>query len=279
MPKQTERGEILQGLRSSIKSGKPVLAAGCSCGLVAKAAELGGADLIIVYSTGKSRLMGLPTSRIGDSNAVTLDMCHELLNVVQDTPIIGGIEATDPTRMDLEKLLGRFLQAGYSGVINFPTIGIFDRYRKIREQVGFGFDRELELIKLARRQDVFTMAYVFSPEDAEKMAEAGVDCIVGHVGPTTGGLVGFTYEDSKEAAISVLAEILQAAKSINPDIIPLAHGGPFATPEDTRYLYENTESVGFVGASSIERIPLEKAVTETVKEFKSVPLGTMPRTK
>lgn len=279
MPKQIGREEILLRLRNSIKIGKPILAAGCSCGLIAKAAELGGADLIIVYSTGKSRLMGLPTSRIGDSNAITLDMCDELLNVIQDTPVIGGVEATDPTRMDLEKLLGRFLEAGYSGIINFPTIGIFDRYRKLREQVGFGFDREVEMIRLARRQGVFTIAYVFSPEDSEKMAEEGVDCVVGHVGPTTGGLVGFKYEDSKEFAVSVLRRILQAAKATNPNIILLAHGGPFATPEDTRYLYENTESVGFVGASSIERIPIEKAVKETVKAFKSVPLGAMPGTK
>jgi predicted TIM-barrel enzyme len=272
MARAFSRKEIIDRLNETTKKGYPIIASGASAGIVAKCAELGGTDLIIVYSTGKSRIMGLPTSRLGDSNAITIEMCHEITNVVKDTPIIGGIEATDPTRMDLDKLLTQFLEAGYSGIINFPTVGMFDSYRTRRESVGLGFAREVELVALCKRRDVFTMTYCFNPKDAIEMAKAGVDCMVAHVGATRGGLTGFAALEDLEAC-RVADEIIQATKDINPDIICLAHGGPFGIPEDTKTLYENTQAVGFVGASSMERIPIENAVIGVVKEFKAIPLG------
>jgi predicted TIM-barrel enzyme len=266
------RTTILERLRKVISGGKPVIGAGCSAGIIAKCSEIGGADLIIVYSTGKARLMGLPTSRIGHSNPMTLGMADELLNVVKNTPIIGGIEATDPSTMDLRKVLKRFVDAGFSGVINFPTILMFGGYRDWREQVGLGFSREVELIRIARQEDVFSMAYVFTPEEVNRMVDAGVDCIACHVGPTVGGLTGFQYKDPIEQALANVQSMIEAGRKRRSDLICLAHGGPFAEPKDTTRLYQETDSQGFVGASSIERIPIERAVTNVVKEYKSLTL-------
>lgn len=261
----------MERLRKNIDEAKPILGAGCSAGIIAKCAEIGGADLIIVYSTGRSRLMGLPTVRLGDSNAITLGMFNEIQNVIRDTPIVAGIEATDPTRMDLEVLLETFRDAGYSGVINFPSVMIFGGwYRDSREQVGLGVSREFEMIRLAHDMDLFTMAYVFDSEAAKAMVEAKVDCVVAHVGGTAGGLIRLKAKSHSEAA-AIVQEIIAVAKSINPHQICLAHGGPFAAPTDTEYLYKHTDAVGFVGASSIERIPVEKAVIECVRKFKSIP--------
>lgn len=272
MAKKSARRQILERLEKNIDEGKPIIGAGCSAGIIAKCAEIGGADLIIVYSTGKSRLMGLPTTRLGDSNAVTLGMFEEIQNVVKDTPIIAGVDATDPTKMDLKRLLKRFSDIGYSGVINFPTVMVFTGwYRDAREQVGLGASREFEMMSLAYSMDLFTMAYVFDSQAARAMVEAKVDCIVAHVGGTAGGLVELKAKSEPEAA-AVVQEIITAAKSINPRVLCLAHGGPFATPKDTVYLYEHTDAVGFVGASSIERIPVEKAVIQCVKKFKSIPV-------
>jgi predicted TIM-barrel enzyme len=272
--KRFTRQEVLDRLKQVIETGETVLGAGCSNGLVAKCAELGGADLIIVYSTGRSRMMGLPTSRIGDSNAVTLEMCDEIWNVVENTPLIAGVEGTDPTRRDLQRLLAAFRERGFSGVINFPSItGYGHYYRKRRGKVGYGFEREVEMIRTARSMDLFTMAYVYSIEDALQMIEAGVDCVAPHVGPTTGGLAGVQYDDSLDHALQQVREMVQAVRRSNPDVICLAHGGPFAEPEDTRPLYEIPGVVGFVGASSIERIPIERAVTDVVRRFKAAGAG------
>lgn len=273
MKKRIPREEILQRLRRAIEQNKPILGAGCSGGLIAKCAEMGGADIIIVYSTGKSRLMGLPTSIIGDSNALTLGMCEEIRNVVKNTPIIAGVEAIDPRKLDLEELITPFIEAGYSGIINFPTIAIVGERRIAeRESVGLGYTREVEMIRAANKMGIFTMVYVFTPEETRRMVEANVDCVVPHVRGTEGGLVGFKDVMSKEKAAEAVQKMIETAKKINPQVICLAHGGPFATPEDTRYLYEHTEAKGFVGASSIERIPIEKAVTGVVREFKNIPI-------
>jgi len=267
------REQILSRLRETVNRGQPIIAAGCSAGIIAKCAEMGGADLIVAYSTGKSRLMGLPTTIIGDSNALTIEMCGELLNVTKDIPIIAGVEATDPRKMDLSELINPFVEVGYSGVINFPTIRIYGEVRcEEREAIGLGFSREVEMIKVAREMNLFTMVYVFSPEDSKRMVEAGVDCIVAHLRGTAGGLTGYKNVSVIERAVNMTQEIIEVARSVNSDIICLAHGGPFALPEDTKYLYEHTDAQGFVGASSIERIPVERAVIEVVKKFKSMPL-------
>jgi len=269
MRKRFSRNEILERLNKTTREGKPIIGTGASAGIIAKCAEKGGTDLIIVYGTGKSRLMGLPTTRLGDSNTITLAMADEILNVVKDTPVIGGIEATDPTNMDLDLLVDKFLQVGYSGLINFPTVGIYGLYREKRTAVGFGFAREVEMVKIAREKDIFTMAYVFNPEDTKEMVEAGIDCICPHVGPTKGGLVGYdkivyTLDD----AVKNIQKMVGVAKAINQDVIVLSHGGPIETPEETKYIYV----VGYVGASSIERIPVEKAIVDIVSQFKAIPI-------
>jgi len=273
MGKRFTREEILERLNKTIQEGKPIIAAGCSAGIIAKSAELGGADLIMVYSSGKSRLQGLQTTMVKNSNAVTLEMFQEIQNAVKDTPIIAGIEATEPPAgRDLSALVGSFIDIGYSGVINFPTIGFMRHagWRKQKEAQGLGFSREIEMIRLARKMDIFTMAYVFYPRDARAMSKAGVDCLVPHVGGTAGGVAGYDALPHREAAMRI-QKMIESAKKVNASLICLGHGGPFATPDDTAYLYEHTDVVGFVGASSIERIPVEKAVKGVVLELKSIP--------
>lgn len=268
--------EILKLLNKSISGGRPILAAGCSVGIIAKCAESGGADLIMVYSSGKARIRGLQTSLEENSNILTIGMFEEIQHVVERTPIIGGIDATDPSMgHNLSEVIGRFIDTGFSGIINFPTYGFFNdkEWRREREEKGIGFSREIELIRTASNMDVFTMAYVFFPEDATAMAKAGVHCMVPHAGGTAGGMVGFDVVASplQESAITI-QKIIEATKKVNPDIICLAHGGHIVEPEDTRYIYEHTDALGFVGASSIERIPIEKAVTSVVEKFKNMPL-------
>jgi predicted TIM-barrel enzyme len=268
-----ERSEILAAITEQTNKGNPILAAGSSCGLVAKCAALGGADMLVVYSTGLSRLMGLPTSRIGDSNARTIEMAAEIRNVVSIVPLIGGIEAWDPVRLDLDRLLDQFWAAGYSGVINYPTISTMgDKWRDRRSRVGLGFDREVEMIALARKKNIFSLAYVASANDAAAMAEAGADCIVPHVGATRGGLAGHEEGHAIHEVISKINKINAAAKAVRGDVVLLAHGGAIAEPEDTAEVYRSTDCVGFVGASSIERIPIERAVQAVARAFKAVPM-------
>ena len=267
------RAEIVERLRETIRAGQPVIAAGASAGIIAKCAELAGADLLVVYSTGRSRLMGLPTTPIGDSNTQTLGMYEEIANVTQRCPIVGGIEAIDPRYLDLHRLVARFRETGYDGLINFPTIANLPDRRRIRDDVGLGFSREVELVQLASEHDWFSMVYAYSPGDAAALASAGADVVVAHAGWTAGGLAGATTSaQSLPEAAAKVAGILGAALVANPGIIPLAHGGPFSAPADTRALYELTPAVGFVGASSIERIPIERAITGIVAEFKSIPV-------
>lgn len=269
-----DRKEILNRIAEQSAKGAAILAAGSSCGLVAKCAALGGADMLIVYSTGLSRLMGLPTSRIGDSNARTIEMADEIRNVVSDIPVIGGIEAWDPMRLDLDRLLDKFWAAGYSGVINYPTISTMgDKWRDRRGRVGLGFEREVEMVAAARKKEIFSMAYVASADDAAAMAEAGADCIVPHVGATRGGLVGHEEGQAIGEAIKRINKINDAARAVRSDVILLAHGGAIAEPEDTEEVYKSTDCIGFVGASSIERIPIERAVKATAEAFKAVPLS------
>lgn len=267
------RQEIFERLKKSRQEGKPILVACCGIGLIAKCAELAGADLIMTACTSKSRLMGLPTTVMGDANGDMLALCAEISHVVRKTPLIASLDASDP-RWDLRVLLEKAAAAGYSGVLNYPTISpllAHDR-RLVRESVGLGFEREVEMMRLAREMGLATVAYTFNPEDAQKMAAVPTDCLVAHVGSTTGGLAGFRAFSLAEGA-EWAQKIIAAARAVNPGILFLAHGGPFSSPEDTRYMYEHTDAVGFVGASSIERIPIEKAIKETVTQFKSIPLA------
>lgn len=271
------REEVLRRLEATIAAGSPIVGAGSSCGLVAKSAEAGGADLIIVYSTGISRLRGLPTTIFGSPNQMTLAMAPEILNVIESTPVVCGVEAADPNYVRLSRLLDQVQAAGYSGLINFPTVTLYEpgtTQREQREGLGFGFGRELELVTQARARDLFTMSYVFQPEEAAAMVDAGVDCIVAHVGGTGGGMDGFRVAPM-DSAIQRVNGMLEAARARREDVLVLAHGGAFDVPENVAVLYETTAAQGFVGASSVERIPIESAVAEAVRSFKTITPGTV----
>jgi len=289
MSMRIERREILSRLKKEVAEGRPILGAGCSAGIIAKCAETGGADLIIVYSTGKTRMMGLPTTMItGTSNPMTLEMVDELTNVVKNTPIIAGIEANDIFCLDLEKSLKRFLDRGFIGAINFPTVGLYENLieggmalRRFTEALApgygvkhWGWSREVEMIRVLHEWDVFTMCYVFTPPDAVAMVEAGVDVVCIHVGPTMGGLTGYAPTEDMDTLLGKAQDVINAARDARSDVTCLIHGGPFYDPEATRAVYEKTDAVGFVGASAIERIPVEKAVVTVCKEYKELP---MPR--
>jgi predicted TIM-barrel enzyme len=284
-----ERKEILDRLKKEISENRPILGAGCSAGIIAKCAEIGRADLIIVYSTGRTRMMGLPTTMItGTSNPVTLQMVDELTNVVKNTPIIAGIEANDIYCLDLEDSLKRFVDKGFSGAINFPTVALYENLieggmalRKYTEALApgygvkhWGWSREVEMIRILHEWDMFTMSYVFAPPDAVAMVNAGVDVVCIHVGPTMGGLTGYAPTEDMDKLLSKAQDVMNAAKDARSDVICLIHGGPFYNPESTKVVYEKTDAVGFVAASAIERIPIEKAVVTVCKDYKQLP---MPR--
>ena len=282
MKKKLERDEIVARLRHTIAAGKPIIGAGCSAGIIAKCAELGGADLIVCYSTGQSRIRGLQTINIDHANPQTLSMHGEISNVVRDTPIIAGVEACDQTVYDLDELCGRFVDQGYDGIINFPTQGggetvnpqTLRQNRQTGRNLGipWGFAREVEMVRTFRERDVFTMCYVYSAGHAAEMVKAGADVVCAHVGGTSGGLVGFAA-DPVDEALAGAQKIMEGAWAVDSKAICLAHGGPFAEPEDTAVLYEQTDAQGFVGASSIERIPVEKAVMGAVRGFKDFTIG------
>jgi predicted TIM-barrel enzyme len=282
--KRFQREEILKRLRDTINTGRPILGAGCSAGIIAKCAEIGGANLIICYSTGISRIMGLRTQEIFHSNPQTLIMYDEISNVVKNTPIIAGIEANDQTVYDLDTLIQRFVDKGFDGVINFPTASPAEQSEYGRAQsasmarhlgIPWGFARELEMVSILRQRNVFTMCYVFSPEHAAQMVKAGVDIVCAHVGGTIGGLIPIGINDSIKAAQENTQRIIEAARKVDPNIICVAHGGAFSEPEDMKYLYEGTDAQGFVGASSIERIPVEKAVIGVCKALKDYKIRKM----
>jgi predicted TIM-barrel enzyme len=270
------RTDILARLRRTIAEGRPVVGAGSSVGIVARAAERGGADLIIVYSTGKTRIWGLPTTPLLHSNPVTLEMYDEIDNVIDDTPIIGGAHAGDPTYRRLPRLITAFRDKGYDGIINFPSAGNDPERARMREHVGQGLQHEADMIQLCREQDYFTMSYAYTPEQARLNAAAGVDVQVAHTGWTAGGESGRADAPDLKRSADIVQEYIEITRKENPDCICLAHGGSIATPEDTVYLYENTDAQGFVGASSIERMPIERAVAGTVADFKNKTIRTGP---
>lgn len=266
MGKTYSRIQILSRLKKCINEEKPIIGAGAGFGLVAKCEEIGGADLIVVYATGISRRMGLRTFNLGDANELVRELGEEILFVVKETPVIAGVQATDPTK-DIGKLINNLLEMGYSGIINYPSVGLYGH-----EWINGYYDEmdiEIEIMQKAKEKGIFTMTYIYNIEEAKKFANA-VDLIVAHAGWTAGGLVGNKNAMSISEACEHIQRIIEATRQINPDIISLAHGGPFVKPEDTKYLYEKTDVDGYLGASSIERIPIEEAVVNIVKNFKSV---------
>jgi predicted TIM-barrel enzyme len=271
------RQDVLDRLRKTIAARSPVIAAGAGIGLSAKFTERGGADLIIVYNSGRYRMTGYSSLSgylpIGDANGIVKEMGErEILPVVRNTPVIAGIFGCDPTR-DMDHLLGEVKALGFSGVINFPAVAwLVGELRAGLESSGLGFDREVRMIASARRADLFTLAYVFTPEEAAAMVDAGVDCIVAHMGNTAGGSVGQEQVIALEGAAKLTAEITAETRRRNKDVIVLCHGGPIALPEDFAFILEHVAVDGFVGASSMERLPVETAIEGITRSFKGLPL-------
>lgn len=271
------RSEILARLRTQVAAGIPVVGGGAGTGLSAKCAEMGGIDLIIIYNSGRFRMAGrgslaglLP---YGDANQIVMDMAREVLPVVERTPVLAGVCGTDPFRV-MKRFLLDVRDIGFSGVQNFPTVGLFDGNLRIGlEETGMGYSLEVDMIKLARDLDLLTCPYVFTPEEATAMAKAGADILIPHMGLTTKGAIGAKTALSLEEATKRVQELATAAKAVNPDILVLCHGGPISEPEDVRYVLDHTTGVvGFFGASSIERLPTEVAITSCVKQFKLLKL-------
>lgn len=269
------RKEILNNLNNQIKENKAIIGGGAGTGISAKCAEAGGIDLIIIYNSGRYRMAGRGSLAglmpYGDANQIVVEMGNEVLPIVKNTPVLAGVCGTDPFR-SMDVFLADLKRQGFAGVQNFPTVGLCDGiFRQNLEETGMGYDLEVEMIKKANEMDLLTTPYVFSEEDAVKMAEAGADVLVAHVGLTTKGSIGASTALTLDEATELVQRIHDAGKKVNPDIIVLCHGGPISEPEDAAYVLENTNGVaGFFGASSIERLPTEKAITGQVETFKSI---------
>ena len=273
------RDDVLTRLRAEVMAGRPIVGSGAGIGLSAKFAEAGGADLILIYNSGRFRMAGHGSNAgllaIGDANAIVMEMGErEVLPVVTETPVIAGINGTDPTRR-MSTLLRSATALGFAGVINFPSHGIIDgRWRQSLELTGFGYDREVAMIAEAHRQGLFTMAYVFTPEESVAMTDVGVDVVVAHMGLTVGGSIGAPTDFAIELdeAIGRIEAIASAAREQRPDVLVVCHGGPIATAADVEYVLGRSSAVGFIGASSVERLPVETALQATVARFKTIPL-------
>ena len=270
-----EREDILRQLKQTISEGRPIIGAGAGTGISAKFEEAGGVDLIVIYNSGRFRMAGRGSLSglmpYGDANRIVMEMAGEVLTVVKDTPVLAGVCGTDPFRI-MEHFLTQIKAAGFSGVQNFPTVGLCDGlFRQNLEETGMGYGLEVDMIRTAHALGLLTTPYVFNVDEAKAMAEAGADIIVAHLGLTTKGAIGATTALSLEQAPAKVQEICDTAKHVNPDIICLCHGGPVAMPEDAEYVLQNTEGVhGFYGASSMERLPTEIAITEQMKKFKAI---------
>ena len=272
------REEVIERLQDSLGRGEPIIAAGAGTGISAKFIEKGGADLIIIYNSGRFRMAGHGSTAglmaYGDANAVAMEIGEfEVLPVVEEIPVICGVHGSDPRRR-MWHFLGQVKDMGFSGVNNFPTHSIVDgKFRQILEETGMSVQKEVDMVGLARRMDLFSIVYVGSPEEAREMAEGGADAIIAHVGTTIGGSVGVVDATMtiEEAAVRT-QEIIEAGKSVRDDVIYLSHGGPISTPEDAAYINEHTDAVGFVGASSLERMAVEESLTNLTREFKSIPV-------
>jgi predicted TIM-barrel enzyme len=271
------REETESKLRASLSAGSPIIAAGAGNGLSAKCAELGGIDLIVIYNSGKFRMDGLPSISglmpYGNANDIVIELGERhVLPLVKHTPVVAGVCGTDPTR-DMRRFLDQLMDVGFSGVINYPTVSRFDgTIRRDFEAVGLGFAREVEMIEMAREAGLYTCCYVRTAQESLQMAHAGVDVVIPHVGLTSGGTIGADGAMTLDEAALATQDMINAARSANPHVIALAHGGPMESPEDVKYILEKTSAQGFVGASSIERLPVETAIVGTVRAFKGIPL-------
>ena len=272
------RKEVIDRLRATLKKGRPIIAAGAGTGISAKFIERGGADLIIIYNSGRFRMAGHGSTcglmAYGDANAVAMEIGEfEVLPIVDEIPVVCGVHATDPRRRMWHWLL-QVKSMGFSGVNNFPTHCIVDGlFRRILEETGMSVRKEVEMVALARKMDLFTIVYVATPDEAKAMAEAGADAIIAHVGTTVGGSIGVKGAVvTMDEAVNRVRRIIDGARKVRKDVIFLSHGGPIATPEDAALINERTDAVGFVGASSLERLGVEESLTNLTRRFKQIPV-------
>ena len=272
------REECLRRLRAQVAAGKPIIGGGAGTGISAKCAEAGGIDLIIIYNSGRFRMAGRGSLSgmmpYGDANQIVVDMAREVLPVTRNTPVLAGVCGTDPFRI-MSQFLRQIQSLGFSGVQNFPTVGLIDgAMRAGLEETDMGYDKEVDMIREARQLGLLTCPYVFTEAEAEAMAAAGADVLIPHMGLTTKGSIGAKSALTLEEATTRVQALHDAAKKVNPDVLVLCHGGPISEPEDAEYVIRHTKGiVGFFGASSIERLPTEVAITGCVKKFKAIPVG------
>lgn len=269
------RTTVLQTLRAKIAAGRPLIGGGAGTGLSAKCEEAGGIDLIVIYNSGRYRMAGRGSLAgllaYGNANEIVCEMAHEVLPVVKHTPVLAGVNGTDPFMIP-DQFLKRLIDLGFSGVQNFPTVGLIDgTFRANLEETGMGYGLEVEMIRRARALDLVTTPYVFSEADARAMAGAGADIVVCHLGLTTGGSIGAETALKLADCVAPINAWAAAAKAVNPEVIVLCHGGPIATPEDAAFILKHCPAChGFYGASSMERLPTEVALTETTKRFTQI---------
>ena len=274
-----DRSACLKRWNEMGAAGIPILGAGAGTGISAKCAESAGADLIILYNSGRYRMAGRGSLAglmpYGDANAIVVEMAREVLPIVRKTPVLAGVCGTDPFRV-MDRFLRELQQIGFSGVQNFPTVGLIDgQFRESLEETGMGFDLEIEMIALAHELDLLTCPYVFDPDQARAMAKAGADLLIAHMGLTTKGSIGARTAITLDQSVARIQAIQEAAVSVRPEILVLCHGGPIAEPDDVQYVLSRTRGVcGFFGASSVERLPTERAITEQVASFKQVKIHT-----
>jgi predicted TIM-barrel enzyme len=272
-----QRQQILSRFRDKIAAGKPIVGAGAGTGISAKCAEQGGADLLIIYNSGRFRMAGRGSLSgllaYGNANEIVVDMGKEVLTIVERTPVLAGVNGTDPFLL-LEPFLGQLAAMGFAGVQNFPTVGLIDgNFRINLEETGMGFGKEVELVAAAHAADLLTTPYVFDQEQARQMVRAGADVIVAHMGLTTGGQIGAKTAMNLDGAAVLVNKIIDAARSERSDVIVLCHGGPISSPEDVAVILGKCPAVnGFFGATSMERLPAEIAITEQVRKFVSLSL-------
>ncbi len=269
------RTTILSRLRRQVAAGRPIIGGGAGTGISAKFEEEGGIDLIVIYNSGRFRMAGRGSLAgcmpYGDANAIVMEMASEVLTVVKEVPVLAGVCGTDPFR-DMSRFLRTVKDTGFAGVQNFPTVGLCDGlFRANLEETGMGYDKEVEMISLAHKMDLLTTPYAFNQDEAMAMAKAGADIIVAHLGLTTSGSIGAKSGTTLEEAPALTQAIADSARKVKPDILILVHGGPVAMPEDAQYVLGRTHGVhGFYGASSMERLPVETAITRQIQAFKNL---------
>jgi predicted TIM-barrel enzyme len=274
------RSEILKKLYEQAGKGIPIIGGGAGTGISAKSEEAGGIDLIVIYNTGRYRMAGRVSITglfaYGDANAVMMEMAGEVLPVVKNTPVLAGVNATDPFRM-MPYFLKQVKEIGFSGVQNFPTVGLFDGImRENMEATGLGYDKEVEMIHLAHEMDLLTTPYVFNEDEAQAMVKAGADMIVAHVGLTTGGTIGAAAAKTMDQSIDITMRIADASRRVRKDVLVICHGGPFDEPENVAEAMKRMPGInGFYGATSMERLPVERAIKGQVQKFKEMKLTPM----